>query len=113
MRATPFAKNLNSMEYNELITKAQQSVDDAPDADTIIAGVHHAMRRRRQRQALVSVVVALAVGTSAFFMQPRYETSVTLAEQVSRRVDTPRTKLPAPVMGYQHSIYKRQIYTLL
>ena len=101
------------MEYNELITKAQQTLADIPDADTIITGMHRTMRRRRQLQTLVSLAIVLAVGTSAFFMQPRYEAPVTLAEQVSLSVDTPQTNLPAPILGYQHSIYNRQIYTLL
>lgn len=102
------------MEYNELITRARQAAADTPDADTILCGMHRTLRRRRrQRQALLSAALILAAGSSAFLIQPRYETPVTLAEQVSLRIDTPPTKTPAPIAGYRHSMYNRQIYTLL
>lgn len=102
------------MEYNELITKAQQAAVDSPDTDAILTGMHRTLRRRRQQwQALLSVVMLLAVGTSVFFLQPRSETRLTLAECVSAHIDTPSTKTPAPLVGYRHSMYNRQIYTLL
>ena len=102
------------MEYNELITRAQQAAVDAPDADTILSGMHHTLnRRRRQRQAVLSTVLVLVVGASSLLLQPRYESHITLAEQVSAHIDTPATRTPAPLVGYRHSMYNRQIYTLL
>ena len=102
------------MEYNELITKAQQASVDAPGADAILSGMHRTLRRRRQqRQMVLSVVLVFAIGTSVFFLQPRYETHLTLAERVSAHIDTPTTRTPAPLVGYRHSMYNRQIYTLL
>ena len=102
------------MEYNELITRVQQASVDVPATDAILTGMHRTLRhRRQQRQALLSLVMLLAVGTSVFFMQPRNETRLTLAECVSAHIDTPPTKTPAPLVGYRHSMYNRQIYTLL
>lgn len=102
------------MEYNELITKAQQASVDAPDTDAILSGMHRTLRRRsRQRQMVLSVVLVFAMGTSVFFLQPHYETHLTLAERVSAHIDTPATRTPAPLVGYRHSMYNRQIYTLL
>lgn len=102
------------MEYNELITRAQQAAVDAPDADAILAGVHRTMHRRhRQRQVALSTVLVLGVGTALFFAQPSYERHITLAEHVSAHLDTPTTRTPAPLVGYRHSKYNHQIYTLL
>lgn len=102
------------MEYNELITKAQQVSVDAPDTDAILTGMRRTLRRRQQqRQALFSTLLVLAVGVAVFSFQPRYESHVTLAELVSSRIDTPPTRTPAPLVGYRHSMYNRQIYTLL
>ena len=102
------------MEYNELISRVQQVAVDAPDTDTILSGMHRTMnRRRRQRQTVLSSVLVLVMGASGLFLQPRYESHITLAEQVSAHIDTPPTKTPAPLVGYRHSIYYRQIYTLL
>ena len=102
------------MEYNELITRAQQESVEAPDTDTILTGMHRTLRRRRlQWQSLFSIGILLVVGTSVFFLQPRYEVSATLVEKVSLHIDTPTTKTPAPLVGYRHSLYNRQIYTLL
>lgn len=102
------------MEYNELITRAQQEAVEAPDTDTILSGMHRTLRRRRQqRQTFLSIGMLLVVGTSVFFLQPRYEVSATLVEKVSLHIDTPATKTPAALVGYRHSVYNRQIYTLL
>ena len=102
------------MEYNELITRAQQAEVDAPDTDTILSGMYRTLnRRRRQRQVVLSMVLVLVVGASSLFLQPRYESHITLAERVSAHIDTPATKTPAPLVGYRHSVYNRQIYTLL
>ena len=102
------------MEYNELITKARQVPVDAPDADAILDGMHRTLRHRRlQRQALLSLALVLVVATSVYMLQPQYETRLTLAERVSRRIDTPPTNTPAPLVGYRHSISNRNIYTLL
>lgn len=102
------------MEYNELITKVQQAEVDAPDTDTILTGMRRTLsHRRRQRQVVLSTVLVLVVGASSIFLQPRYENHITLAEQVSAHIDTPPTKTPAPLVGYRHSMYNRQIYTLL
>ena len=102
------------MEYNELIARAQQATFEAPDTDTILSGMHRTLnRRRRQRQAVLSTILVLVVGASGLFLQPRYESHITLAEQVSAHIDTPPTKTPAPLVGYRHSMYNRQIYTLL
>lgn len=87
---------------------------DAPDTDAILTGVHLTLnRRRRQRQALLSTAVVLVTGVSLFFMQPRYENHITLAECVSAHIDTPATRTPAPLVGYRNSMYNHQIYTLL
>lgn len=48
-----------------------------------------------------------------FLPQPTPARPLTLAERVSRTIDTPRNDVPAPLAGYRHSIYNRQIYTLL
>ena len=102
------------MEYNELITRAQQAAVDVPDTDTILSGMHRTLNcRRRQRQAVLSAVLVLVVGASGLFLQPRYESHITIAEQVSAHIDTPPTQTPAPLVGYRHSMYNRQIYTLL
>lgn len=102
------------MEYNELITKAQQAAVDAPDTNAILRGMHRTLhRRRRQQQAVLSTLLVLVVSGSLFFLQPRQESRITLAESVSAHIDTPPTRTPAPLVGYRHSIYNRQIYTLL
>lgn len=104
------------MEYNEFITRVRQAQPDSPDTDTILAGMRRTLHRRQQRhRAILSAVFVLAVGSSVLFMQPRYGSSdsPTLAETVSLRIDAPPTNTPAPVAGYRHSIYNRQIYTLL
>ena len=102
------------MEYNELITRVQQASVDVPDTDAILTGMHRTLRhRRQQRQMLLSVAIVLAMGTSLFFLQPRNETRLTLAECVSAHIATPPPKTPAPLVGYRHSMYNRQIYTLL
>ena len=102
------------MEYNELIEKVKQTSVDVPATDAILGGIRHTVRRRRnQRQLVFSLTLVLAVGASAYFMQPRYEKTITLAELVSRNIDTPPTQEPAPIVGYRNSIHNRQIYTLL
>ena len=102
------------MEYNELITKAQQASVDAPDTNAILSGMRHTLQRRqRHQQVVLSAALVLVVCVSVFFMQPRYESHVTLAEYVSAKIDTPPTRTPAPLVGYRHSMYNRQIYTLL
>ena len=103
------------MEYNELITRARQASVEAPDTDAILGGMRRTLRRRqRQRQTVVSMLLVLAVGSSLLFVhQPEEQlTAMTLAEQVSARLDTPPTNLPAPLVGYRNSIYNRNIYTL-
>lgn len=104
------------MEYNELIAKAQQAFDEPPATDVLLDGMRRTLHRRRQRrQALLSaVVVLLAVAA----LLPSLSASqavppLTLAEQVSLCLDTPSNHTPAPLAGYRHSIYNRQIYTLL
>lgn len=102
------------MEYNELITRAQQADVEVPDTDTILSGMHRTLHRRhRQRQVVLSMALVFVAGVSVFFLQPRYESHVTLAESVSAHIDTPSTQTPAPLVGYRHSMYNRQIYTLL
>ncbi len=102
------------MEYNELITRAQQVSVDTPDTNAILAGMSRTLRRRRrQRQALLSAMGLLVVGVGLLFLQPRHEGHITLAERVSAQIDTPATRTPAPLVGYRHSMYNRQIYTLL
>lgn len=103
------------MEYNELITRAQQAAVNSPDTDAILTGMHRTLhRRRQQRQAVLSVVLVFAVGSSVFFLQPSpTQQPRTLAECVSLQLDTPPTRTPAPIVGYRHSMYNRQIYTLL
>lgn len=102
------------MEYNELIEKVQQTSVDVPDTDAILGGIRHTVRRRRQQRQLVfSLTIILAVGASAYFMQPRQEKTITLAELVSRDINTPPSHEPAPIVGYRNSIHNHQIYTLL
>ena len=102
------------MEYNELIARAQRAPVDAPATDDLLAGMRRTLhRRRRQRQALLSAALLLVVCLPALFLQPHEEYSATLVEQVSRRLDTPPTHTPAPILGYRNSMYNRQIYTLL
>ena len=103
------------MEYNELINRMQQASVDAPDAENILAGMRCTVHRRRmQQQVLLSSVLVLAVIAPAFLLQYGHnEARITLAEQVSLKIDTKSTRTPAPIVGYRHSMYNRQIYTLL
>ena len=104
------------MEYNELIAKVQHLPVDVPDSNAILQGVRHKVtRRRRQRQVVASMLVVLVLGGASmlFLPQPTPARPLTLAERVSRTIDTPRNDVPAPLAGYRHSIYNRQIYTLL
>lgn len=102
------------MEYNELITRAQCASVDVPDTDTILGDMRRTLHRRyRQRQVAVSLAIVFAVGASVTTIPPRQDKTVTLAERVCLRIDTPPTQVPAPLVGYRNSMYNRQIYTLL
>jgi len=101
------------MEYEDLIEQAQQMSIDVPDTDAILSGMHRTMHRRlRQRQSVLSVLLFLGAFTTLFFAQPVGKSPLTLAERVSAHLDTPSNDTPAPLVGYQHSIRNRQIYTL-
>lgn len=104
------------MEYNELITRVQQAPVEAPDTDALLQGMHHTLQRRqRQRQWAVSMFFVLVMGATIALLPSATPTAhpITLAEQVSRRLDVPRNNAPAPLVGYRHSIRNRQIYTLI
>lgn len=104
------------MEYNELIAKAQQAFDEPPATDVLLDGMRRTLHRRRQRrQALLSAVVVLLAGAAMALplLPSQHEPLPTLAERVSSQLDARPNNLPAPLAGYQHSMYKRQIYTLL
>ncbi|MBQ8704027.1 MAG: hypothetical protein IJ524_06595 [Bacteroidales bacterium] len=104
------------MEYNELITRVQQAPTEAPSTDTLLGGMRNTLRRRRQqRQTLVSAVAVLVIGGAAILSLPASERSTepTLAERVSRSLDTRPNDIPAPLLGYQHSTFNRQILTLI
>lgn len=102
------------MEYNELITKAQQASVDTPDADTILSGMHRTLRRRQQRHSLLlSLTLVALVGLSVALMQPAEERPLTLAERVSAQLAKPTSKTPPSLVGYRHSVRNHQIYTLI
>ena len=104
------------MEYNELIEQARQATVDAPGTDTIMGGMRRTLRRcRQQRQTFISALLVLAVGASLTIARPSYghPAAMTLAEQVSARLDSTPDTLPASLAGYRHSNYYRQIYTLI
>lgn len=104
------------MEYNELITSVQQAPVDAPNTDAILQGMRRTLHRRRQRRQTLAttVVVLLASATMVLPLLPsQHEPLVTLAERVSSQLDARPNNLPAPLAGYLHSMYNRQIYTLL
>jgi hypothetical protein len=104
------------MEYNELITRAQRASVEPPATDAILGGMRRTLHRRRQRrQAWVTTVVVLLAGAAMALplLPSQHEPLPTLAERVSSQLDARPNNLPAPLAGYRHSMYKRQIYTLL
>ena len=102
------------MEYNELITKARQAPIDVPDTDVILGGMRRTLRRRQQRQTVFGVVMLLGVSAMTLpLLSVPAEPEPTLAERVSRLFNTPPADIPAPVLGYQHSIHQRQIFTMI
>jgi len=97
------------MEYKELIEKTQHVPVDVPDTDAIIDGMRRTLHRRRQQYQLIfSLVIVLAVGTSAYFMHPRSEKTITLAEAISATIQSSPNDLPAPLTGYKNSIRNHQ-----
>ena len=104
------------MEYNDLITRVQQAPVDVPDADAILGSMRRTVRRRElRRRTLLSSVFVLAVGVAMIFpLSTSHGTSeLTLAERVSRSLDVRPNDIPAPLLGYQHSMHNRQILTLI
>lgn len=104
------------MEYNDLIARVQQASVETPDTDALLNGMHRTLQRRqRRRQWAVSMVFVLLMGGTVMLSlpTPTEPRQLTLAERVSRTVDAPRSKMPAPLVGYRNSIRNRQIYTLI
>lgn len=105
------------MEYNKMIELVRQSGTDAPDTAAVLSKVQQRLTLRRQRQRLtLTAVLALLLGgtvTLPLLTTQGEVPTLTLAERVSARVDTPKSKLPAPIAGYQHSITNRNIMTLI
>lgn len=104
------------MEYNDLITRVQQAPVDVPDADAILGSMRRTVRRRElRRRTLLSSAFVLAVGVAMVLpLATSHGTSeLTLAERVSRSLDVRPNDIPAPLLGYQHSIHNRQILTLI
>lgn len=104
------------MEYSELITRAQQAPLEAPGTDVVLEGMRNTMHRRRQnrRWLVMALYLLVAGGTIATLLPPTPAGQpVALVEKVSRQLDVPRDKMPAPLVGYRNSIHNRQIYTLL
>ena len=99
-----------------MIELARESAPDAPDTGELLSNVRQRLYNRRQRQRLtLAAVLALLLGGAATLplLVQGEEPTLTLAERVSARVDTPKSKLPAPIAGYQHSISNRNIMTLI
>jgi hypothetical protein len=104
------------MEYNELITRVQQAPVEVPGTEALLQGMHRTLQRRqKQRQWAVSMFFVLVVGATIALLPSATPAArpITLAEQVSRQIDVPRSNTPAPLIGYRNSIHNRQIYTLL
>lgn len=105
------------MEYNKMIELARQSSPDAPGTGEVLNSVRQRLylRRQRQRLTLAAVLTLLLGGTATMPLLATQdeEPTLTLAEKVSARVDTPKSKLPPPIVGYQHSISNRNIMTLI
>lgn len=104
------------MEYNDLITRVQQASVETPGTDVLLQGVHRTLQhRQKRRQWVVSMVFVLLMGGTVVLSlpTPSKPRQLTLAERVSRTVDAPRSKMPAPLVGYRNSIHNRQIYTLI
>lgn len=104
------------MEYNDLITRIQQSSVDVPDTDAILDSMRRTVRRRalRRRTILSSVFILVAgVAMALPLATPREANGLTLAERVSCSLDVRPNDIPAPLLGYQHSLHNRQILTLI
>lgn len=104
------------MEYKELITKVQQVSVETPDTEKIVLCLHNRIQhRQQQRKWIASISFVLVVGAILLLLPypTREPQPITLAEQVSSQLKTPRTQTPAPLAGYQHSIRNRQIYTFI
>ena len=104
------------MEYSELITRVQQASLETPDADALLEGMRNTMHRRRQnRRWLVMALYLIVVGGTIAALLPTTPAGqpMALVEKVSRQLDVPHDKMPAPLAGYRNSIHNRQIYTLL
>lgn len=104
------------MEYNELITRVQQAPTEVPSTDTLLGGMRRTLRRRQQqRQILISAAAMLLIGGAASLSLPSSgrNTEPTLAERVSRSLNTRPNDIPAPLAGYRHSTFNHQILTLI
>lgn len=102
------------MEYNDLITRVQQAPVEVPDTDTILGSMRRTVRRKelRRRTLLSSVFILVAGGAMMLpLFTPPHTGELTLAERVSRSLDVRPNDIPAPLLGYQHSMYNRQILT--
>lgn len=104
------------MEYNDLITRVQQSTVDVPDTDAILGSMRRTVRRRElRRRTLLSSAFVLVSGVAMALplATPQVSSELTLAERVSRSLDMRPNDIPAPLLGYQHSMHNRQILTLI
>lgn len=71
-------------------------------------------RDQRRRTVLSSLFLLLACVAIVLPLTSTQEPQeLMLAERVSRSLNARPNELPAPLLGYQHSIYNRQIYTLI
>ena len=104
------------MEYNELITRVKQLQIEAPDTDRLLTTMRcKVQRRQRQRIGVACLSIVMVVGI-LMAVVPIHQTKpqpITLAEQVSRRLDVRTSHVPAPITGYRHSIKNHHISTLL
>lgn len=102
------------MEYNRLIEQAQQHVADAPDEDTIIAGVHRTLRTRCKRKIILAstACILLTVMPIAFTFNTD-NISPTLAETVSATFQPSPDAPPAPLVGYRNSLRNHKLMTLI
>ncbi len=103
------------MEYKDLITRVQRAPVDVPDTDAILDGMRRTLRRRRQQRMTVFGVVMLLLGSTMALplLSSPAEPEPTLAERVSSKLDARPKDIPAPLAGYRHSLYNRQIFTLI
>lgn len=105
------------MEYNELITRARRMETDIPETEDLMSGMRRTMRHRRRQRwhtVLYALTVLIIGGVALIALPPATSRQgMTLAERVSRSLNSRPNDIPAPLLGYRHSNNHRQILTLI